>query len=235
VRGDTAFEPDETFALVLSDPINATIATERATATLVNDDAMPVLGVGDARVAEGNDGTAELIFDLTLDRESAMPVRVLVDTADGTATAGEDYDAIVAGIVDFEPGTTHRTASVFVRGDTRLEEDETLSIDLSTPAFATIGDGSGEGTITDDDAPVDPDAGPSEADAGNVADAGSAADAGAADAGIAPDAEITADAGTPMTSAGCGCIAAGRAPSGWAASLLALATIGGLARRRQKR
>jgi hypothetical protein len=39
VRGDTEFEPDETFTLTLSNPVNATIGTATATGTITNDDA----------------------------------------------------------------------------------------------------------------------------------------------------------------------------------------------------
>lgn len=38
VVGDTAYEPDETFTVALSNPVNATIATGSATGTIQNDD-----------------------------------------------------------------------------------------------------------------------------------------------------------------------------------------------------
>jgi hypothetical protein len=38
VLGDTAVEPDETFSLTLSNPVNATLGTASATASLTNDD-----------------------------------------------------------------------------------------------------------------------------------------------------------------------------------------------------
>ncbi|HYV10588.1 MAG TPA: choice-of-anchor Q domain-containing protein [Pyrinomonadaceae bacterium] len=42
INGDTTFEPDETFTLNLSNPVNATLARAQGTATIQNDDA-PVL------------------------------------------------------------------------------------------------------------------------------------------------------------------------------------------------
>lgn len=46
---------------------------------------------------------------------------------------------------------------VVVRGDTTVESNETFVVNLSNPVGATIADGSGMGTITNDDvAPVLP-------------------------------------------------------------------------------
>lgn len=42
INGDTVFEPDETFTMTLSNPVNATIARAQGTATIQNDEA-PVL------------------------------------------------------------------------------------------------------------------------------------------------------------------------------------------------
>jgi hypothetical protein len=57
--------------------------------------------------------------------------------------------------VTFTPGDTSETVTVQVKGDLLDETDETYSVGLSNPqgAGAAIGDGSGLGTITDDDDP----------------------------------------------------------------------------------
>ena len=39
ILGDTAFEPDETFTLTLSNPVNATSAQQRRPGAITNDDA----------------------------------------------------------------------------------------------------------------------------------------------------------------------------------------------------
>jgi hypothetical protein len=39
ILGDTAYEPDETFTLTLSNPVNGTLGTATATGTITNDDA----------------------------------------------------------------------------------------------------------------------------------------------------------------------------------------------------
>src|SRR5262249_14556356 len=73
-------------------------------------------------------------------------------TADGTATAGSDYTA-AGGTLTFGPGETTKTILVGVLGDTTDEPNEAFTVNLSNPANATITDGQGVGTITDDDAP----------------------------------------------------------------------------------
>ncbi len=72
-------------------------------------------------------------------------------TAAGTATAGTDYVA-ASGSRTIAAGATTTTIAVTVNGDVLDEANETFGVTLSNPGNATIGDGSGLGTITDDDA-----------------------------------------------------------------------------------
>ena len=52
----------------------------------------------------------------------------------------------------FAPGVTSMPVTVLVNGDVKNEADETFTVGLSNPTNATIGDNSGTGTITNDDA-----------------------------------------------------------------------------------
>ena len=72
-------------------------------------------------------------------------------TANGTATRRRDYTAAAAGTLTFAPGETTKTVTVAVNGDTLDEADETFTVNLSAATNATIADGQGVGTITDDD------------------------------------------------------------------------------------
>ena len=58
-----------------------------------------------------------------------------------------------SGTLTFAAGQTTQTVTVPVNGDVLDEVDETFSVNLSSPVNATIADGQGLGTITDDDAP----------------------------------------------------------------------------------
>jgi DNA-binding beta-propeller fold protein YncE len=110
----------------------------------------PTISIGDATVTEGDSGTTAASFAVTLSHASSSTVTVDWTTSDGTATAPPDYEG-ASDTVTFTPGQTSATIDVNVVGDTDIEPDETFSVDLSAPTNATISDGSGVGTITNDD------------------------------------------------------------------------------------
>ncbi|MFG1477938.1 Calx-beta domain-containing protein [Xanthobacter sp. V4C-4] len=110
----------------------------------------PVLSVADAQVAEGDDGMAHLAFTVTMSEASGVPVSVHYATANGSASAANDY-AAASGDLTFAPGETTKTIHVMVNGDTRVEADETLALTLSKAAGATLGTARATGTIINDD------------------------------------------------------------------------------------
>jgi hypothetical protein len=150
VNGDLLNEADETFSLSLSSPIHATIGRGQGTGTITNDDALPSLSVNDVAVVEGNSGTTALSFAVTLSAASGQTVSAGYATANGTALAGTDYTA-ASGTVTIAPGQTSQTVTVMVSGEWVYEPNETLFLNLSNPAHATIADAQAIGTITNDD------------------------------------------------------------------------------------
>jgi hypothetical protein len=155
VNGDTTPEPDETFAVNLSNPTNATIADGQGIGTIKNDDTAaspPGISINDAAVTEGNSGTTDAIFTVTLSAVSSSTVTVNFATADGTATAGSDYQSRT-GTLSFAPGETSKTITVAVNGDTTFENNETFFVNLSSATNASITDNQGAGTINNDDSP----------------------------------------------------------------------------------
>jgi CSLREA domain-containing protein len=166
VNGDTVFEQDETFFVNLSNPTNATIADAQGTGTILNDDAAPPspltpsLAINDVQVTEGNAGSTNATFTVSLSAASSNTVLVDFFTAAGTATAGADYTP-VNGTLTFTPGQTAKTITVPVNGDTVFEQDETFFVNLSNPTNATIADAQGTGTILNDDASPSPPSTPS--------------------------------------------------------------------------
>src|SRR5205823_3911149 len=52
-----------------------------------------------------------------------------------------------------DPGTTTRTITVLVNGDTTIENNETFTVTLSNAQNAKISTATGTGTIQDDDTP----------------------------------------------------------------------------------
>ena len=151
VNGDTLDELDETFFVNLSNPTNATIADGQGVGTIEDDDPPPSLSIDDVTVVEGDAGTVNAVFTVSLSAVSCQQVTVDYATADGTATAGEDYVAI-SGTLTFPAGTTTQNVTVVVNGDILDEgSHETFFVNLSSPSNATIADEQGVGTITDDD------------------------------------------------------------------------------------
>ncbi|MGH9789400.1 MAG: S8 family serine peptidase [Candidatus Acidiferrales bacterium] len=103
-----------------------------------------------AAVAEGESGTSPLDFAVRLSRASQDTVTVNFATADGSATAPEDYQA-ASGMLTFMPGETLKTVSVLVNGDTTREPDETFSLDLSGASNAVVAVGAASGVILHDE------------------------------------------------------------------------------------
>ena len=75
------------------------------------------VSINDVTVTEGNSGSQNAVFTLTLSEASATMVSVRVNTADDTADAGSDYTAVTNLLVTFAPGVTTRTVNVPVLGD----------------------------------------------------------------------------------------------------------------------
>jgi hypothetical protein len=169
VAGDTTYEVGEDFFVALSSATNAGIADRVAGGTIQNDDAQPTISIGDVSQVEGDSGTTSFVFTVTLSNPSWQTITVDFATADGSATAGSDYEA-ASGTLTFLPGETTKTIVVTVYGDTVAEgggpgfgaamadgptlpggTGEDFVVNLSGPAKATLLDAQGLGFIQDDD------------------------------------------------------------------------------------
>ncbi|WP_277601974.1 putative Ig domain-containing protein [Altererythrobacter sp. BO-6] len=153
INGDSLNEASETFFVNVTNVTNATVVDAQGVGTITNDDPLPSLSINDVTVAEGNAGTVNAVFTVTLSAASGQTVTVNYATADGTATQPGDYTA-ANGTVTFAPGQTVRTLGVPVVGENLPEANETFLVNLSGATNATIADNQGVGTITNDDVPV---------------------------------------------------------------------------------
>lgn len=152
VNGDAIDELDETFFVNLTNATNATLADSQGVGTIRDDDPAlsPSLSINDVTVTEGNSGTVNAIFTVSLSATSGQAISVDFTTADGTANAPADY-ATTSGTLTFAPGETTKTVNVSVNGDTFSESNETFFVNLTNATNTTISDGQGVGTIRDDD------------------------------------------------------------------------------------
>src|SRR5262249_22539282 len=139
VRGDTVFEPEETFAVVW-DASQATLAVPQSTVVIHNDDARPLLSFSPqlVAVAEGSFALRLVALTVTMDHASSEAVTVQYHTEDGTATAaGGDYRA-ASGTLTFSPGELSKTITVLISSDRLKEADEDFFVQLTNPTGAGL-------------------------------------------------------------------------------------------------
>ena len=176
VNGDTDMEPDEGIGLQLSNPGPSGFSLASGSGRLANglivDDDRPTLTIDSPRVAEGNSGTTEMVFTVTLSPASTGQVTVdFGPSNDGTATSGIDYTAFASRRLTFAAGETRKTVAVSVRGDGTAEPDETVRVFITNPSPVGTpirnADGDiavfavGVGTIANDDGRTSPSSLPS--------------------------------------------------------------------------
>ena len=156
LAGDAADEFDETYHVILSGAANASITKATGIGTITNDDSPPTVSIDDVSTTEGNSGTKNLTFTVSLSTASGKTINVNYASANRSpvsATAGVDYTA-VSGSVSFAPGETTKSIAVSLNGDGTLEADETFQVDLTLPMGepATFLKAQGLGTLVNDDA-----------------------------------------------------------------------------------
>lgn len=165
---DVTDELNETFTVALSAPVGASLADGSATVTIVDNDPMPVLSVGDIREAEGDSGTRDFFITVELDRPSSRSVSFSYGVRDGTATRPGDYTE-KQGQQTFAPGETSFSYGIRVKGDTAIEPDEYFDVVITEVVNALPGDLEGRVTIdNDDEAASVADASGLEGDAGST-------------------------------------------------------------------
>ena len=121
------------------------IADVKVTVTDRIDPGLPAVSVADAR---GSEGDGQLVFDVTLSRVADRAVNVAFATGDGTAKAGEDYEART-GTASIAAGGRATQVVVRLRIDLFSEPDETLTLTLSRADGARLGDAQATGVIED--------------------------------------------------------------------------------------
>lgn len=115
----------------------------------------PLLSINDVSVVEGNSGTATAVFTISLDSPApAGGVTFDISTADNTASssAGDYVSRLLAGQT-IPAGSSTFLFSVSVGSDIIVEPDETFFVNVVNVVGATVMDGQGVGTISNDDYP----------------------------------------------------------------------------------
>ena len=127
-------------------------SVEATSTVVIPPPTLPTLSIGDVSMNEGNSGTTNFTFTVTRSGDTSGTSDVFYSTtAGGTATPGTDYTAIASTPLHFAANQTTAQFTVKVNGDTTVESDETFFVSLTNPTNATIADGTGTGTIVNDD------------------------------------------------------------------------------------
>ncbi|MDX2038445.1 MAG: Calx-beta domain-containing protein [Isosphaeraceae bacterium] len=159
ITGDTTVESDETVVLELLNPTGGGLlgSPAAATLTILNDDVASAGSLqfvaATASTPEGNSGSSTLTILVSRSGGSAGAVSVPFSVSGGTATSGVDY-TLAAGSLSWASGDTADKAIVItILGDTSVESDETIVLQLGAPTGgATLGaTTSATATITNDD------------------------------------------------------------------------------------
>ncbi|HKQ50764.1 MAG TPA: Calx-beta domain-containing protein [Pyrinomonadaceae bacterium] len=124
--------------------LGATQTNQNFTAT-----PFPTLSINDKSVTEGDSGTVNATFTVTLAGTVTQPVSVAFAANGVTAGAGSDFNS-TSGTLNFTSASS-QTITVQVKGDTLDEPNETFQVVLSNPTNATLSDGTAVGTIADND------------------------------------------------------------------------------------
>ncbi|MFN0015294.1 MAG: Calx-beta domain-containing protein, partial [Saprospiraceae bacterium] len=159
VNGDNTVELNETVVMTLNTPVNASILDGSGSGEITNDD-QGVITITNPTVTEGNTGTVNATFTITMSNPSDANVVLNYASMDGTAMLADNDFQNTAGSHTLTPGQTMKTVNVPVVGDCAIEPNEQYVLRLSTlnpNSRNVIFSGSnptldGTGTITNDDA-----------------------------------------------------------------------------------
>ena len=157
IIGDTTTEEvAEAFFVNLLTTDNGSLnATKKQAAVAIYDNdtaGLPRVSLGKSpTVEEGNSGTGNILFNVTLSSAATQRTEVAWKTTQWTATAA-DFDP-ASGKVVFQAGEKSKTISIDVKGDRRDEPDEAFAVTLQNPVGAVLGTKESFGVIQDDDGP----------------------------------------------------------------------------------
>jgi hypothetical protein len=134
---DNIEEENETFSVILSNPINAILDLDICESTIIQDHPipLPIISFRESAISiQETDGIAKAILPVDLIgsvSEESIGVTFFV-LSDGLAEANLDF-APTSGYILFEPGETEKTIEIPILPDQLFEPDETFSVIFSEP------------------------------------------------------------------------------------------------------
>ena len=150
IIGDTMAEDLESFVLVLSAPMGATISTPMVLGRIKDDDEAPTLTFTPQSDTEGDLGATLQFVPMSLSAPAGHDVTVRIATMSQTAASPDDF-AATTGLVRIPAGVDTWECAVPINGDLTTEPDETYRINASMPVNLKLAASSISCTIENDD------------------------------------------------------------------------------------
>ena len=160
VDPDAVCEPDETFRVVISNPLpagSATVLVPDARVRIVDDDCTATNIRVDPDTVQVDESDPFARLTITHDGSAGDVVSVRYRLFDATATAGSDYTTVAAsGIITTFGAATSVNVDIPILDDTVCESTETFTMVIDSPVLrhgvtATITNPTGRVRIIDDD------------------------------------------------------------------------------------
>ena len=143
---DTKVEPDETMSVHLLSASLGNLTQPIGTGTIVNDDFVPNISIGNASVTEGG----VLHFGVTLDRAASQDITMSYDTFAGTASmANNDYLG-GTGTLTIAAGQTTGTINIQTVDNVKNVPSQTMTVHLLSTNLGNLTQPIGIGTINND-------------------------------------------------------------------------------------
>lgn len=160
---DSLAEINKIFSVLLSNPLAGgsptTITGANPVAVTIIDDETPPNISFTAAAYQADEANPNALLFVQLSRPYATIVTVNIQTTNGTAIAGSDYQQQNGVQITFSPGVISRTITIPLINDTNAEDPETFSVQLQSPNPPTIpiiAPNPATVTITDDDCAYGP-------------------------------------------------------------------------------
>ena len=153
-KPDFLSESSETLKVVLNNAAGSPLGNPSVQVLTIIDD-IPVVSITDVTKPEGNSGTTDYVFGVTLSHQTDQNVSFKFSAADATAMLGSDFQPS-SGTVTFTPGQVSQQIIVQVNGDTDPEPNETFFLQLTNAVGLSLAQATPQGTILNDDGALQP-------------------------------------------------------------------------------
>lgn len=147
IYGNIDATRNKTLDLTLSNnSANSRIAAPFGIGTIIDDDPFISLGRHTVQAFEGSSAISQSVIRVPvfLDRPAAQPITVDYELLQGTAEFGTDTSGFVNGTITFQSGSKVSYVDINPVSDDVLENDETLTVEISNPTGAKLAPGSGD-------------------------------------------------------------------------------------------